>query len=217
MQAVAAELSYRRGLLPWLTVEAHGEGSGDVGMGGVGAVISVANFAIVSAAVARSESGGMAGSQYAVGLEHVNRIFSFSASTQIADAGFRDLASVSGDVPQRRLDRANIGVTAGRWGSVGVAYAGIRSQDENVKLVSLSYSLRLFAGVSAFISAFHDLAQSAGTGPFSIGLDAVWRARFGEHGDERSKRCPARDGASLAVGEFGGRHRMDGGRSGWPG
>jgi len=164
--SLAAEVSYRRGILPWLTVETHGEGSASLGMGGVGAVVSVANFAVVSASVARSVAAGLAGSQYSVGVAHVNRIFSFSASTQIADMGFRDLASVNGDVPQRRLDRASLGVTAGRWGSMGLAYAGIRSADENVKLVSMSYSLRLFAGVSVFASAFHDLAQNAGTGVF---------------------------------------------------
>lgn len=164
--SLAGEVSYRRGIAPWLTVEAHGEGSANLGMGGMGAVVSVANFAVVSAAVAKSLIAGMTGTQYSIGVSHVNRVFSFGASTQIADAGFRDLASVSGDVPQRRLDRASIGVTAGRWGSLGVAYAGIRSADENVKLVSMSYSLRLFAGVSVFASAFHDLAQSASTGVF---------------------------------------------------
>jgi outer membrane usher protein len=73
---------------------------------------------------------------------------------------------VNGDVPLRRLNRANIGVTTGRWGSVGVAYVGILSAAEDVKLVSLSYSLRLFAGISAFVSAFHDLARTAGSGVF---------------------------------------------------
>ncbi len=165
--SAAGELSYRRGITPWLTVEGHGEGSADVAMGGVGASLSVGDFGVVSVSAAGATAAQVgAGEQYMIGFEHINHVFSFSASTQRATDDFRDIATVNGDIPQRRLDRASLGFGLSRWGSLGVTYAGVKTNEQNVKLLSVSYSAHLIGSVSGYLTAFREMADGAGTGVF---------------------------------------------------
>ncbi len=124
---LAALANYRRGLSSSVTVEANVEGTAGVVMGGGGVVFNLGNLAVLNLAAASSTSSGRIGKQVSVGVQRVSTVFSFGASATLADRRFLDVASVNGDpVPQLQLN-ANAGLSLGRFGSVGVAYAGIDS------------------------------------------------------------------------------------------
>ncbi len=122
---LAGVASYRRGLSNWLTVEASAEGTGGTAMAGGGFVVNLDNLAVLNAAVAASAGSGQSGKQYAIGIQRQGKVFSVGASATAADQGFRDVAAMSGDpVPRLQLN-ANVGMSLGRFGSVGVAYTAI--------------------------------------------------------------------------------------------
>lgn len=122
---VAATAFYRRGLHPAVTVEASAEGAPGVFMAGGGAVVNVGNLAIFNLAAAGSAGSRRTGAQVSVGLQRVGTLLSLGASATLATPGFRDVAATSGDpLPQRQIS-ANAGLSLGRFGSVGIAYAGI--------------------------------------------------------------------------------------------
>lgn len=169
--ALAGEASLRHGFLPWLTIEAHGEGTSDLGMGGAGAAIGIGALGVISFAGAASTSQGRRGAQYAVGFQHISPIFSFSASTQISNVSFRDVASVSGDPAPRMMTRASVGTSLGNLGSIGVSYVGIADPREHAQLITASYSRRVFGNVYAFATGFHDFARGGSTGVlFSLSI-----------------------------------------------
>lgn len=183
----AGEFSLRHGLLPWLTVETHAEGTLDLAMGGAGAAVKVGALGVVSFAGAASTSQGHTGTQYAVGLEHISRAFSFSASILAATPSFRDLASVNGDPVPRMTTRASAGTSLGMLGSLGIGYIGISGPQEHTKLVTATYSRRLFGSVYGFATGFHDFAAGGGTGfliSFSMPLGPRSSASVGANMDQ---------------------------------
>lgn len=124
---IAASATYRRGLSPYVTVEAHGEGSSGLFMGGAGAVVNVDNLGVINFAAAGSTGAGQAGTQFSFGAQRVGRIFSFSVSEILASRNFRDIAAVNGDPVVRRQINASAGFSLGWAGSVNVGYAGLDS------------------------------------------------------------------------------------------
>jgi outer membrane usher protein len=186
----ALSATWRRGLSDKLTLEGHVEATSGMFMGGVGIVRTLANFAVANVAVAGSGGNGHSGAQVAVGLQRTTRWLSFGFSTIVATRYFRDIATVEGDPVVRLQVGANIGVNLGRFGSIGVAYVGVkRSAPSNFRLgsagppplepaeplpilplershiVSASYS-KQFARVSAFVTGFHDFVHHDGNGVF---------------------------------------------------
>lgn len=160
----AGEFSFRHGLLPWLTVETHAEGTLSLAMGGTGAAFEIGTFGVVSLAGAASTLHGHKGGQYTVGFEHVSPAFSFSVATQSDTNSFRDLASVNGDLIPRMTTRASAGTSLGAIGSLGVGYIGISGRQQHTKLLTATYSRRLFGGIYGFGTGFHDFAARRSTG-----------------------------------------------------
>jgi outer membrane usher protein len=139
----AASVTYRRGLLPWLTLEGHAEASvgesyqglktGAGGMAGAGAVIGLGRLGVASADVAGSSFGERTGGLVYAGIERTARLFSLSGSIQLADAGFADLASVYGDPVPLVQARASLGMSVPVVGAFGVAYVLIRRPASRVQ------------------------------------------------------------------------------------
>ncbi|QYE33620.1 fimbria/pilus outer membrane usher protein (plasmid) [Polymorphobacter sp. PAMC 29334] len=123
---MAASFTYRRGLSDRLTIEASGEGTAKVAMGGGGAVLNIDNFAVVNAAAAASGSPAGVGSQVTIGIQRAGRKLNLSGSATVASARFRDLAADDGDASPRLQINANAGWTLGRFGAIGVAFVGIK-------------------------------------------------------------------------------------------
>ena len=123
--AWAGSATWRRGLSSSLTAEAHAEGTAGQAMVGAGLVADAFRFAVVNVAVAGSAASGRQGASVAVGFDRLGRGFSFGASGVFATSDFRDIAALNGDpVPVRQIN-ANVGLSLGRWGWAGVAYAQV--------------------------------------------------------------------------------------------
>ncbi len=121
--AAAGSATYRRGLSSSLTVEAHAEGTSGQMMAGAGLVADAFQFAVVNFAVAGSTASGHQGASVSVGFDRLAHGYSFGGSGIFATSGFRDIAAMNGDpVPIRQIS-ANAGLSLGRWGWAGVAYA----------------------------------------------------------------------------------------------
>jgi outer membrane usher protein len=190
---MAASASFRRGVSPWLTLEAHAESTAGMVMGGAAAAINLANAGVLSLSGAASRSGH-GGRQFGIGIERITPVFSISASTLFASKDFQDVAAVDGDPVPRLLVRANMGLSLGSVGSFGVAYTGINRDAsrvarifnssslstnaaaqgfdrytypvpaQHVQLVTASYSRRLFGSIYGYATAYYDLAQSHSAG-----------------------------------------------------
>ena len=65
------------------------------------------------------------GTQFSVGLQRTDTVFSIGAATTVATQDYRDIAAMNGDQTARRQFSANAGLSLGRYGSIGVAYAEI--------------------------------------------------------------------------------------------
>jgi outer membrane usher protein len=132
---IAASGTYRRGLSPWLTVEAAAEGTAGSMMAGGGMVVNLADLAILnlSAAVSTGSGNGVTGhignrrtgTQFSAGLQRSGTVFSIGASATVATHDYRDIAAMYGDPVPRRQISANAGLSLGQFGSLGVAYAEI--------------------------------------------------------------------------------------------
>ncbi len=121
----AATGFYRRGLTQMITVETSAEATAGAAMAGAGVAVNVANLAILNLAAAGSSGTGISGKLLSAGIERAGQVFSAGVSAIVADHDFRDVASMSGDpVPRLQLN-ANAGLSLGRFGSFGVAYAAI--------------------------------------------------------------------------------------------
>lgn len=122
---LAATGSYRRGLTSRLTIEATGEATDGLAMGGGGIVLNVADLAVVNIAGAASTSRGALGGQIAAGIQHVGPVFTFAVSSILAGKDFRDVAATQGDAVPRRQLRANAGLSLRQFGTFGLAFAGL--------------------------------------------------------------------------------------------
>lgn len=188
--AGALSATWRRGLSPDLTVEGSAEATQGTFMAGAGAVINVANMAMLNVAAAGSSGaakGGAAsqGTRLSAGVQRVGTRFSFGTSMAVAGRNFRDIAAVNGDPVPRLQFSASGGVSLGALGSLGVSYTRIRRDSavtsgllpdgvtdlgavQKARVLSASYSVQ-FRGVSLYATTFRDFDQTSSSG-LSIGL-----------------------------------------------
>lgn len=203
-RAPAASFSVRHGVLDWLTVEAHGEGNGPYGsqggvkttagaMAGGGAAVTLGRWGVISLAGAASNSGRHHGGLASASYERVTSVLSFATSVQATSRNFGDIAAASGQPVPRLQTRASVGLALGRFGSLGVAYVGVRQSASRVApgnqyakrpvdtasgfgivpflpatkvtLVSVSYSRPVFnQQASLYATAYRDFSHSGSSG-----------------------------------------------------
>ncbi len=200
--SLAGALTYRRGLNQDFTIEAHGEGYPGLFMAGLGGTLNVANFAVADFSVAGSTGPSHAGLQLSAGIQRIAELVSFGASAIFASHDFADIAALNGDPVPRLQVNANVGLSLGRFGSLGLAYAGIERAhdfardgigtslpasppspsnpffpqlDGQSHVVYGSYSVGV-GSVSLFANAFHDFANRNSDG-VSVGLTAALGSR----------------------------------------
>ncbi|MEO6928901.1 MAG: fimbria/pilus outer membrane usher protein [Casimicrobiaceae bacterium] len=118
----AASGTYRYGVADWLTVEGHAEATAGVTNGGAGAIVEVGRAGIVNVAGATSNDHGRSGSQIELGYNWRNDRFNFSVDSLRSFDSYRDVASLYGQLPPKRADRAVAGLMLGQLGSVGMSY-----------------------------------------------------------------------------------------------
>lgn len=163
-KTAAASATWLRGMTSWATLEAHGEATPNLAMGGGGIVFTLDDFALISLAGAMSRNAGNSGSQYALGFQHSDRNFNFNASIQKASAGFQDLAGVNGDpVPQMTL-QAGGGINFSGMGSLGVNFTKVDSIDEHDAIATISYARPLFRRLYVSADAYRNFAGAGSSG-----------------------------------------------------
>jgi outer membrane usher protein len=138
----AASGTYRRGVLPWLTLEASSEATPGTVMAGGGAVVNLANWAVLNLSASASQGfGGLSGfenagglpagrgirvgtgTQYSIGVQRLGRVLSLGASATMASRSYRDIAAVNGSPSPKLQLTGSAGLSLGKFGSVGIAYA----------------------------------------------------------------------------------------------
>lgn len=178
---IAGAALYRRGLTRKFTVEGSIEGTPGTAMAGAGGVAQIGNLGDLNFAVAASARSGQTGVQFSLGAQRIGRIFSLGASAIEANSNFRDVASMNGDgVPRKQLS-AFTSLSLRRFGSAGLAYAGIDQDDnapalvqmavapaEHSHVVSANYSFQ-FRHISFYVSEFRDLTNQD-SGGLQFGL-----------------------------------------------
>jgi outer membrane usher protein len=178
--AFAASGSYRRGLTPNVTIEATAEATAGTFTAGAGAAVNTGNVAVLNIAGAGSSGAAGTGSLLSAGVQRIGEVLSFSTAVTATSRNFRDIVVVNGDPFPRQQITASTGLSLGRFGSVGVAYAGVRRDAavnssglagevvdlqpiQNARIVSASYSVQV-RRLSFFATAFRDLTQGGSSG-----------------------------------------------------
>lgn len=115
----------RHGVTSHLTLEGHFEGSKRSAMATGGGTLSIGNLAIATAALGVSRSSTGIGGQAYFAIERTSGFYHLGLSRLTASSDFRDLGTLAGDLPPRRVLQANGGVIFGRQGSLGIAYTDI--------------------------------------------------------------------------------------------
>jgi len=123
----AATATYRRGLSSKITVEGVVEGTDGAGMAGAGAIMNVADVAVINAAAAASTGEAGTGRQFTLGIRRLGEVFSFGAEATTADSKFRDVAAMNGSPPAQLRLNVNTSLSLGRFGSASIAYARLDS------------------------------------------------------------------------------------------
>lgn len=123
---IAASGTYRRGLTDRLTIEGSGETTKNIVVMGFGAVFNAGNIAVINAAAAASNGSAGFGTQLSFGAQRTSGRISLSGSVSVAGRRYRDLAADYGDPAPRLQINASAGWTLGRFGSIGLAYVGIK-------------------------------------------------------------------------------------------
>lgn len=155
--------THRLGLSDRLTGEAHAELLADQQAVGVGLVQAVP-FGLVSGAVAASHSAAGEGQLLTLGLEHQGHGLSLGLESQRASAAYTHLGWGSATDQLRTKTRAYASVSAGRYGTLGMAYTEqTYTAAPGVGLLSASYGLGLGRYGFISLSAIHALTPSPHT------------------------------------------------------
>ena len=220
---VAGTAIYRRGLTPAVTVEGSAEGTPGTVLAGGGGVVQIGNLGVVNFSGAASIGSGQSGAQFSAGAQRIGRVFSLGASATMAGRNYRDIAAMNGDgVPRKQLS-AFTSLSLRRFGSVGVAYAGIdrdapmslveldNNSGEHSQVLSANYSLQ-FRHFSIYATEFRDLANQ-GSGGLQVGLTIPIgrRSSVGISGEsDGSGQVQAQKSAAM-IGEWGYQAYFSGG------
>ncbi|WP_206412990.1 fimbria/pilus outer membrane usher protein [Lysobacter enzymogenes] len=125
---LSADLRY--GLSDRLTVQAHAEGGDGVVNAGAGAAWLLGQAGVFGASLSHGRDGGDAGWQYTASYNWSNGRFNFAADTQRTHGDYRDLASRYGLGAPRVSERATIGWSDARIGSLGLSYVRLLYRGE---------------------------------------------------------------------------------------
>ncbi|MDR3741346.1 MAG: fimbria/pilus outer membrane usher protein [Terracidiphilus sp.] len=177
---LAAVGNFRRGMSQRLTVEFTGETTSGASFASAGASGLLGSLALVNVDVAAGTSSSGVGELFSAGVQHIGRIFSLGGSAILATRNFRDIASVNGSGVLRKQISAFTGVSVRRYGSLGLAYAGLSEDPSNgpanafnvaqhTHVVTANYSVQLGRRLSFFATEFRSL-DSAGSSGFQAGL-----------------------------------------------
>ncbi|MCC8401574.1 fimbria/pilus outer membrane usher protein [Paraburkholderia sp. MMS20-SJTN17] len=155
--------SGRYGVTDYLTLEAHGETSHGLTMGGVGAAVRLGQAGVISASFATSNHGSRRGQQYGAGYEWRGYGFSVNLSTLRRNDAFQDIGTLEGSTLPLSSSQAFLGWNLGR-GQLGASFVHQTYQDlPGASYAGLSWS-QSFGRFGYFsVGANRDLEGHGGT------------------------------------------------------
>jgi len=189
-----ASASARRGLFDWLTLEGHGEGGAGLMNGGLGAVVGVGPWGVLSVAGTASRFKDTSGFQSYVAFDTQFLGINIHASSQRTYGTYNDLASVtsrglplvslsadrapdiaSTDIlsksyfPPKFLDTLSVSFPLSfDKGAVSAGFMHLGMADGKLSdIVTIGYSRPLPWDASFFVSAFTDLKDKKTGGVFA--------------------------------------------------
>lgn len=165
---VAASAAYRYGVSDRLTTEYHAEGSSGLVNAGVGALVSLSGYGVVSGSLSGA-TGQRNGAQIGVGYQYLSRNFSFDSLFQRTVGDFRDLATLGGSAVPSTMDRVTISTPF--WGNrtLSLSYIGMAGADfptSRVLSANVSWPVRSVGSLN--VGAFQDMANHRSYGVFAM-------------------------------------------------
>ncbi|MGE8659052.1 MAG: fimbria/pilus outer membrane usher protein [Achromobacter sp.] len=158
--------SARYGLTDHVTLEAHGETSDGLTMGGLGALARVGQFGVVSGSYASSREASRRGRQYRIGYEWQGERLSVNLSTLRRDSAFRDVGTLQGSQLPLRSAQAFVGWAVGH-GQLGASYVQQDYRDSpRARYVGLSWAQSLGRYGNLTLSGNRDLDGAGGNSAF---------------------------------------------------
>lgn len=198
--------SYRQGITDWLTLEAHGEATDGLYLGGVGSVVQMGQLGLLGASYARSAGPDHSGQQAGLSYSWLYRGFNFEIGSTRAFDHYRDVASLDGRAPPLRNDRVLAGLALGVVGNVSANYTRIDTmEDGRFRFAGLNYNFNLSHDISCYASVTRSLDGARDTSLFA-GLS--WSFGNATSASASWQRSAAQDvfsaGAAHAVSVDGG-------------
>lgn len=141
--------------------------AGAFSLAGAGGVLKAGMAGVMNASASHSEYRGIQGWQYSAGYHYAFRGFNSGYQAVRSTAGFRPLGSdapAGALLPTRRSDVITANVSMGAAGTAGVGYFDMRAADgARLRLLNLSYTRQVRAGVSCYLSLSRDLERRENT------------------------------------------------------
>lgn len=160
--------SYRQGMTDWLTLEAHGEATDELYLGGVGGVAEMGPLGLLSASYAHSAGAGHAGQQASLSYSWLYSGFNFEAGSTRTFDRYRDVASLDGRAPALRNDRILAGLALGVMGNASINYTRIDTlEGGRFRFAGLNYSVNLSRNIGCYASATRSLDGARDTSLFA--------------------------------------------------
>lgn len=167
--------SWRRGVGPRFTAEAHAEAGAGVRNAGVGGLWLLPRAGVFGASLAHGGAAGQQGLQYALSYRWNNGRFNLAMDTQRAQSGYRDVAARYGAAPPRVSERALFGSTWDGVGNIALSYVRLAYPDSgDQRYASLFWTRALARQSSLNLSINQNLDQASDRSVYlgwSIALD----------------------------------------------
>ncbi|UYK82111.1 fimbria/pilus outer membrane usher protein [Xanthomonas sacchari] len=211
--------SWRRGLGPRFTAEAHAEAGAGVRNAGVGGLWLLPRTGVFGASLAHGGAAGQQGLQYALSYRWNNGRFNLAMDTQRAQAGYRDVAARYGAAPPRISERALFGSTWNGVGNIALSYVRLAYPDSgDQRYASLFWTRALPRQSSLNLSINQNLDQARDRSVYlgwSIALDGRRQAGVAvQRIGERTSATADLSQAAAADGGSGWRLQARGGQDG---
>lgn len=166
----------RRGMTDRLTLEAHGEFSSRLALGGLGANWLAGQLGVVSGSIAHSRTGEMKGIKYNLGYSWSDRRTHVSFNLAKAGRGYRDLAALEDSPLPRRSVSAQVSHSIRQLGTFGASYVDLKFEKQpRSRFVTAYWSRSLGQNVGLNFHASVNLEDTRNRSIF-----ATLSVRFGD-------------------------------------
>ncbi|TCM63802.1 outer membrane usher protein [Acinetobacter calcoaceticus] len=180
----------RYGIYDWLTLESRAEISQDIQLVGLGSVIKLANWGVLSSSYVDTRSdaalyknadnpneSGKRGAQYTVGYSYNQNRFGFSVNHTNRDAKYADFSRLNASdlisINSNKITTAQTYFSTSKSGTFGVGYIETSAQDFENKLLNLSWAPVLpfyMRGSTVSLSSSHDFIKNAWSAGIQISI-----------------------------------------------